>query len=97
MIDHKVHPLGNIPPRGLIHLQAVTCRLLIRYTQHACPSLASTIAHYLRLLSEHPVVQSEPECRTIYLHLLDDWDRLTAGQPYSHEALAPVNMKPRQH
>lgn len=49
------------------------------------------------LLSEHPVVQSEPECRATYLYLLDDWQRLTLGRPYAHKSPAPVSMKPRRH
>ncbi|ADJ29077.1 hypothetical protein [Nitrosococcus watsonii] len=97
MTDHKAYSPSTFPPQGLIQLQAVTCRLMLRYTHHASPYLASTVARYLRLLSEHPVVQNEPECRATYLHLLDDWQRLTLGRSYSHEPLTPVSMKPGRH
>ncbi len=63
---------------SFVKLHSTLCFLMTRFHKHQCPKLAHFIVSHIRLVIEHPDVVDSPNCRTLYLGLLQQWQNITA-------------------
>jgi len=63
---------------SFIKLHSTLCFLMTRFHKDQCPKLAHFIVSHIRLVIEHPDVAGSPDCRTLYLQLLQQWQNIRA-------------------
>lgn len=63
---------------SFVKLHSILCFLMTRFHQDPCPKLAHFIVSHIRLVIEHPDVVASPDCGTLYLQLLQQWQNITA-------------------
>lgn len=63
---------------SFVKLHSTLCFLMTRFHKDQCPKLAHFIFSHIRLVIEHPVVADSPDCRTLYLQLLQQWQNISA-------------------
>lgn len=63
---------------SFVKLHSTFCFLMTRFHKDQCPKLAHFIVSHIRLVLEHPDVADSPDCRTLYLQLLQQWQNITA-------------------
>lgn len=64
---------------SFVKLHSTLCFLMTRFHKDQCPKLAHFIVSHIRLVIEHPDVVDSPNCRTLYLGLLQQWQNITAA------------------
>ncbi len=64
---------------SFVKLHSTLCFLMTRFHKDQCPKLAHFIVSHIRLMIEHPDVVDSPNCRTLYLGLLQQWQNITAA------------------
>lgn len=64
---------------SFVKLHSTLCFLMTRFHKDQCPKLARFIVSHIRLVIEHPDVVDSPNCRTLYLGLLQQWQNITAA------------------
>ncbi|MDD5411891.1 MAG: hypothetical protein PHF31_10845 [Methylobacter sp.] len=64
---------------SFVKLHSTLCFLMTRFHKNQCPKLAHFIVSHIRLVIEHPDVVDSPNCRTLYLGLLQQWQNITAA------------------
>lgn len=63
---------------SFVKLHSTLCFLMTRFHKDQCPKLAHFIVSHIRLVIEHPDVADSPECRPLYLQLLQQWQTISA-------------------
>jgi hypothetical protein len=63
---------------SFVKLHSTLCFLMTRFHKDQCPKLAHFIVSHICLVLEHPDVVDSPNCRTLYLGLLQQWQNITA-------------------
>ena len=63
---------------SFVKLHSTLCFLMTRFHKDQCPKLAHFIVSHIRLVIEHPDVVDSPNCRTLYMQLLQQWQNITA-------------------
>ncbi len=63
---------------SFVKLHSSLCFLMTRFHKDQCPKLAHFIVSHIRLLLEHPDVTDVPDCRVLYLQLLQQWQHISA-------------------
>jgi len=63
---------------SFVKLHSTLCFLMTRFHKDQCPKLAHFIVSHIRLVIEHPDVVDSPNCKTLYLGLLQQWQNITA-------------------
>lgn len=63
---------------SFVKLHSTLCFLMTRFHKDQCPKLAHFIVSHIRLVIEHPDVIDSPNCRTLYLGLLQQWQNITS-------------------
>ncbi|PPC92241.1 MAG: hypothetical protein CTY34_00485 [Methylobacter sp.] len=64
---------------SFVKLHSTLCFLMTRFHKDQCPKLAHFIVSHIRLVIEHPDVVDSPNCRTLYLGLLQQWQNIAAA------------------
>jgi len=64
---------------SFVKLHSTLCFLMTRFHKDQCPKLAHFIVSHIRLVIEHPDVADSPDCRTLYLQLLQQWQNITVS------------------
>jgi hypothetical protein len=64
---------------SFVKLHSTLCFLMTRFHKDQCPKLAHFIVSHIRLVIEHPDVVDSPNCKTLYLGLLQQWQNITAA------------------
>ncbi|MGZ8947699.1 MAG: hypothetical protein ACXW1W_20025 [Methylococcaceae bacterium] len=64
---------------SFVKLHSTLCFLMTQFHKDQCPKLAHFIVSHIRLVIEHPDVVDSPNCRTLYLGLLQQWQNITAA------------------
>lgn len=64
---------------SFVKLHSTLCFLMTRFHKDQCPKLAHFIVSHIRLVIEHPDVVDSPNCRTLYLGPLQQWQNITAA------------------
>ena len=64
---------------SFVKLHSTLCFLMTRFIKYQSPKLAHFIVSHIRLVIEHPDVIDSPNCRTLYLGLLQQWQNITAA------------------
>jgi len=85
----KANAIENTELLPFVKLHSTLCFLMTQYYQHKSPKLAQFIVNHIRLVIEHPEVDSLDECRSMYLQLLQQWQNITLN------LLAPHNGVPK--
>jgi hypothetical protein len=63
---------------SFVKLNSTLCFLMTRFHKDQCPKLAHFIVSHIRMVIEHPDVVDSPDCRTLYIQLLQQWQNITA-------------------
>lgn len=63
---------------SFVKLHSTLCFLITRFIKNQCPKLAYFIVRHIRLVIEHPDVAASPDCRRLYIQLLEQWQLITA-------------------
>jgi len=64
---------------SFVKLHSTLCFLMTQFHKDQCPKLAHFIASHIRMVIEHPDLVDSPNCRTLYLGLLQQWQNITAA------------------
>jgi hypothetical protein len=56
----------------------MACVLMTKFHYHQCPKLAQFIVRHIHLLLEQPEIKNDTNSRTLYLQLLEQWQKITA-------------------
>ncbi|MFZ2170411.1 MAG: hypothetical protein WAW61_12325 [Methylococcaceae bacterium] len=67
----------NTDELSLVKLHSTLCFLMTRFHKDQCPKLAHFIVSHIRLVIEHPDVINSPNCKTLYLQLLQQWQNIS--------------------
>ena len=67
----------NTDELSFVKLHSTLCFLMTRFHKDQCPKLAHFIVSHIRLVIEHPDVINSPNCKTLYLQLLQQWQNIT--------------------
>lgn len=68
----------NNDEMSLAKMQSMACVLMTKFQHHQCPKLAQFIVRHFQLLIEQPEIKNDPNSRTLYLQLLEQWQKITA-------------------
>jgi hypothetical protein len=63
---------------SFVKLHSTLCFLITRFIKDQCPKLAYFIVRHIRLVIEHPDVAASPDCKRLYIQLLEQWQLITA-------------------
>jgi hypothetical protein len=63
---------------SFVKLHSTLCFLITRFVKDKCPKLAYFIVRHIRLVIQHPDVAASPDCRRLYIQLLEQWQLITA-------------------
>lgn len=63
---------------SFVKLHSTLCFLITRFVKDKRPQLAYFIVRHIRLVIEHPDVVGSPDCRRLYIQLLEQWQLITA-------------------
>jgi hypothetical protein len=69
----------NNDEMSLSKLHSMACVLMTKFHYHQCPKLAQFIVRHLHLLLEQPEIKNDVNSRTLYLQLLEQWQKITAA------------------
>jgi hypothetical protein len=64
---------------SFVKLHSTLCFLMTRFHKDRCPKLAHFIVSHIRMVIEHPDVVDSPDCRTLYMQLLQQWQNITVA------------------
>jgi hypothetical protein len=67
----------NTDELSFIKLHSTLCFLMTRFHKDQCPKLAHFIVNHIHLVIEHPDVINSPNCKTLHLQLLQQWQNIT--------------------
>ena len=71
--EQKNHDLS------FVKLHSTLCFLMTRFHKDQCPKLAYFIVSHIRLVIEHPDLADSPDCKILYLQLLQQWQNINAA------------------
>ncbi|MDD5578575.1 MAG: hypothetical protein PHY16_04750 [Methylobacter sp.] len=63
---------------SFVKLHSILCFSMTQFHKDQCPKLAHFIVSHIRLVIEHPDVVASPNCRILYMQLLQQWQNITA-------------------
>jgi len=63
---------------SFVKLHSTLCFLMTQFHKDQCPQLAHFIVSHIGLVIKHPDVAGFPDCRTLYLQQLQQWQNITA-------------------
>jgi hypothetical protein len=62
---------------SFVKLHSMLSFLMTRFHKDQCPKLAHFIVMHISMVTEHPDVVESPDCKTMYQHLLQEWQKIT--------------------